>query len=236
MKRTVGLFAITLAGPALTGCVMEGSGVLETRSFELPPFRAVVIGHGADLDVRIAPESTATITLDDNLFDALRVEVDDGTLRVEFAGGFSYTNVNLSAEVEVPSLRGLELSGDSWARARLEGEPRLRLDLSGASMVELEANAIDDLSVKLSGGSVASVQRGRLERLSVDASGGSRTLASTVLANHAEVSMSGGSRAELKVNQRVTGHLSGGSQLRLHGDLPVIDVERSGGSTVDIGP
>jgi hypothetical protein len=60
-----------------------------------------------------APEATATITLDDNLFDALRVEVDDGTLRVELAGGYSYTGVNLSAQVELPSLRGLELSSDS---------------------------------------------------------------------------------------------------------------------------
>jgi hypothetical protein len=212
---------------------MEGSGVLEARSYELPPFSAIAIGHGADLDVRTSTSTSTVIVLDDNLFDALRVEVENDTLRIELAPGTIYSGVNLSASIELPRLRGLELSGASTAWGHVQHEPRLDLELSGASVAEIEAETVDDLSLRLSGGSRAAVHRGEVGRIDVRGSGGSRAEAATVPAQRADVSLSGGSRAELWVERIVSGSLSGGSNLSLRGRPATIAVDRSGGSMVE---
>lgn len=228
------LLAVLAAGClpiCLAGSVVTGSGRLATREMDLKGFSRIEAGSAFVLDVAQAEDPSASITADDNLFDYLDVSVSGDTLHLGLRPGHSYQHVTMRAQIALPTLRGLQLSGASQASVSgLRSSEDLALDLSGASIMrgDLEAG---DLRVDESGAS----------RLELTGSGGSLELHSSGASSarlidlpvgDANVSLSGASSAELNASGLLNADLSGASRLEYTGSPTLGRAQTSGSSSI----
>ena len=140
-KRIVTLtLALTLAAMALWGvggCIgdsVTGSGDLTTESYNFSDFSRIEAHSGFELEVTRADTFSIEITADDNIHEYIEVEKSGDTLDIKLRGTRFYHSVTTRAEITLPDLYFLELSGGS------------RADITGFS-------SSYDFEVNMSGGS-----------------------------------------------------------------------------------
>jgi hypothetical protein len=144
MKRNQ--FILVCAAIALLLCTscflfptVEGSGFLMSSTYALSGFTKIEASN--TFKVRVVQDSTWAVTVisDDNLPEYLDVSQDYGCLKLGLKFGYNYYRTTLTAEIHMPALNGLGLSGASEARVEM-GFPYasdLNLSLSGASEAHL---------------------------------------------------------------------------------------------------
>jgi hypothetical protein len=238
MKRIGLLFcaAAVAAAGALTGCgllpVVTGSGVPATVAFDVGAFSNVGAMQGCN--VRIVHDTAASliVTVDDNLVEYLDVRhTGFDSVQIALKQGYMYAGTTFTAEVHVPSLAGLDLSGGSKAvvSAGFAAFPPA-VTLSGASTADLQGGSSATLSADLSGGSSLTAT-GSLGSCTLMLSGGSQALFLGCQTQAASLNMSGGSQCWMQIG---TGPLdvaaSGGSVLYYRGAPSLRIVALSGGS------
>jgi putative autotransporter adhesin-like protein len=233
MNRTVVLLAVVtvVAG----GCGLlgeEGSGTLVTRRFEVASeVDRVEIGDAFRATVRVgAATPSAKVTIDDNLLDRLRLEVDGHTLTIDLDG--RVRDATLRADVSVVGLRRLGASGAS--KVRLDGTVTddLTIEASGASEVEVGSIELDELVLDVSGASQVSAV-GSTGHLRADISGASRIALFDVEADEAQLDVSGASDADVTVLDRLEAEASGASSVRYRGEPDRVISDESGASSVE---
>jgi len=115
------------------------------------------VSHAFDVEVTSGDAYQVSITVDDNLWDYLDVRQTGQTVNIGLKRSHSYTNVHLEADVTMPELSGLILSGAS--RGDVSGfssaEP-LDIKLSGASSLNMDNLEAGNTKFELSGASKAS--------------------------------------------------------------------------------
>lgn len=217
---------------ASTGCiVIQASGPLVFENREVPAFTKVSVSDGVPVDITIGAASPVRVAADEDLQPRLVTEVRDGTLFVELENsGLFNSSQGLNVSFSTPHLTQLSLSGGSHVTARGIEEDRLDIDASGGSVLTLERLSLDAFVLDASDGSVVDAE-GTTRTIDLQAAGGSPIGLSALPAATAKVDASGGSPIELRVTDRITGSLTGGSILELTGN-PVVDVETSGGSSI----
>jgi hypothetical protein len=257
MKKNILLLCAAVA-LAAAGCsfypAVEGSGFPKTTTYNSIGFTKLAVQY--PFKVRIVPDAafSVAVTCDDNIVPYLIVEKGTDTLRVSLLDGYNYRNVILAAEVHMPALAGVSLSGA--AEARMDGgfasAAPLSVTLSGASAVDIAALSCGAFSADISGASTFSAQSFSSSSLSAVVSGGSTISASGTTAGetlavsgastvhfqsltgtHAGVNLSGASRAYINVgNGPITLTASGLSTLYYTGNPTFTINELSGGSTI----
>jgi hypothetical protein len=163
-----------LAVPLLAGCGLvsiTGSGNVVTQEEAITGFDKVDISQGFTVDIIQGDAFSVVIRIDDNLVQYLEVVKQGSTLKIGLKPGRSWRSGTLKAEVTMPELTGLDLSGGSHATVSGSGGD-VTIDASGGSGANLSAFAVVNANVKASGGSQVTVNvKGRLV---ADASGGSK--------------------------------------------------------------
>ncbi len=128
---------------------IDGSGKLETRSFDLDGFTGYEMNGSLDTRIRVGGDHQVTITLDDNLFDNLEIEVEGGTLVVEWDESCD-PHRKAVVEITMPKLESLELNGAGDLDVdRFRGD-ELDILLRGAGDLEVEGE-VDRLDVTVMG-------------------------------------------------------------------------------------
>jgi hypothetical protein len=110
-------------------CIIEnvnrviGSSELETKEFDFKDFTAIEFGTALNVTFRdsdtfkvnISQSDSyrVSITANQNLFDYLVVTDNGGTLRIDLKSFQRYYRVMLEAQVTMPAISGLQLSGAS---------------------------------------------------------------------------------------------------------------------------
>lgn len=196
----------------LPGCVFDGSGRLETRSFALSDFDAIETDMVIQVDVVRSDTFAVAITADDNLWGRLDVSREGKTLRIKLPSDRFYSGVTAHAVVWMPALASIDASGSSYAHFSGFDSQSLDLHASGNSTIEGDANA---------------------ETVSLDLSGNSRATLAGMHAGSALVSLSGSSSATLSVERTLDYDLSGGSHLYYSGNPQIGKHEASGGSSAE---
>ncbi|MBZ4418629.1 head GIN domain-containing protein [Myxococcus sp. RHSTA-1-4] len=231
---------LSLLVTLLTGCGphLTGSGNVIAEERETSDFVAVEIEDGIEATIVVDPTQARKVRLtgDDNLVERLRTEVaGDDTLRIHFprqeVAGWTSDNP-LRAEVTVPDLKSLQVSGGSTLD--LSGtlsSPSFSLEASGGSRVRGRELDAESLRLELSGGSEAALE-GYAYRVTSTLSGGSRLLARGLSSEEASMNSSGGSTNVLQVSDTLTVTASGGSTVTIIGRPTVRSEELSGGSTL----
>jgi hypothetical protein len=196
-------------GPSLSDVAATGSGKLVSRSFNLSGFSKIDASHSAQVEVTRGDAYSVSVQVDDNLESRLEVSVTGDTLHIGLKNG-AYNNVTLKAQVTMPRLTGVTLSGASTLRGELAGE-QLVASLSGASQARLTGTAGD---------------------VKVEASGASQALLGDLAATNVEENESGASHVEVQANGSVTGEASGASTVTVSGSPTSVNVQTSGASQV----
>jgi len=191
---------------------IEGSRNLITKTMDFSDFTTVDVGGGFRVEITQSSSYSIRITADNNTFDYIDVFKTDNSLNIGLKGGYSYRGVTLKAEITMPDLYAVTLSGGTQGAAKeFTSTHEFNLVLSGGSSLELE---------------------GATSNLNLVATGGSRSDLSEFPVHNVNVVLSGGSQAIINLSGTLDADLSGGSQLQYIGTPTLGDISTSGGSTI----
>jgi hypothetical protein len=153
---------------------VTGSGNLISREVALSGFDQVEAGLTFDVTIHQGENFSVVLTSDNNFIEYIQVEQSGRTISFGFKPGYAYdySGVTLRADVTLPDLTELRLSGNG--HAKLNGFKDVKgfvAELSGSSFLEGELNAAK-ASFNLSG-STYTKMIGSAENLRIDACGNS---------------------------------------------------------------
>jgi hypothetical protein len=237
MLKSRMLVVLPLAIVLLAGCAqvtITGSGAIVNQEETITGFDRVEASHGFQVDLRQGDAFGVTIRVDDNVVEHLEVTKKGDTLRIGLKRNRSYTlnNTTLEAEVTMPELTGLKLSGGSHATiSGFTSAADFDADLSGGSHLRGDIEA-GDAHFDLSGGSHLTLS-GSAQDLKLDASGGGQIDLSAFSVVDANVELSGGARATVNPSGTLDVDASGGSHVTYVGNPTLGKIDTSGGSSVE---
>ncbi len=246
-KALVGLAAIAAATVFLSGCCawggrvstgvggvprerITGSFKMASQDYDLDGFTGVEAMSAFAVEIVPSDQYEVKVTANENVLDHVEVQVEGDVLKFSLPSGYTFTNIRLTAEVGMPELALVKLSGAS--RATLKGKwktERFEARLSGASNMKGDVTA-DEMLLNVSGSSRIELD-GAAARLEAESSGASALELGGLEAVAAQINLSGASRGTLDVTDRLDAHLSGASRLE-YGGSPVVNSDVSGGSTL----
>lgn len=253
----LGLITAIILSLFCGGCrvfgVLSGSGQPLAQTFALQDFNRVSAGHTFDVDITRADTYSVKVTIDDNLTEFLEVVREGETLVLRLEPGYRYTSINLKAEITMPRLRQVSLSGASRADiAGFAADDDLRLEVSGASQAELAGLSTGALNFQISGASRVTGEvlaegnalfnvsgasqltlNGRVRDIEAEASGASTLELLDFPARDVNVEVSGASTVRVNLDGRLSGSLSGVSRLFYDGAPAQLNINTSGGSSVN---
>lgn len=249
------LAAIVLLVPAI-GCrnfpIIVGSGPVTTQDFQLSGFNEVQISSAFGAEIQPSSEYSVSVTASENLFQYMDIRKDGNTLIVAMKPGISWNTGRPMANITMPELRSINLSGAVKATTgNFNSTNPLRIGVSGASSLDVGSFTAGDTSVDVSGASRVSGElqaantqfevsgastvelAGTSTRGTMNVSGGSRLRMSNFTVNEAAVEASGASRAELTVNYKLDIELSGASALDYYGNPAIGKISTTGASSLN---
>jgi hypothetical protein len=225
-----------LAAVLIAGCAqvnITGSGNVINQEEMLSDFDAIDISHSFSVDITQGDNYSVVIRIDDNLVEYLDVAKAGSTLRIRFEPTRSYNifDATMEAEITMPELVGLDLSGNSEARVTefVSARP-FTVDLSGNSNLRGDIQA-GDLRLDASGNSGVTLS-GSGGEISVDASGSSVVDLAEFLGVNGDVGASGASTVTVNLSGRLDADASGSSDIYYLGNPELGNIDTSGTSSV----
>jgi hypothetical protein len=225
------LIAILLVGCAQV--TLTGSGNVVTQEEAITGFDKVDISNSFSVDISQGEDFSVVIRVDDNLVDRLNVVKQGSTLKIglEPMQSFTIFDATMEAEVTMPELVGLDLSGNSDAQlSGFESSNSLVVDLSGNSALRGDIQA-GDSSFDVSGNSSAALS-GSAGDVSISASGSSEVDLTDFPASNGSVDTSGASTVTVNLGGRLDADASGSSDIYYLGDPDLGRIDTSGSSTI----
>jgi hypothetical protein len=189
-----------------------GSGHLQTQQFNIADFTAVSASNGFTIQITQGNSYSISVTIDDNLQQYLEVYKSGSTLYVGLKPGIGYQTTQLKAEITMPDLQNIQLSGGTTATA---------------GNFNVTTNFVADLS----GGSRLTMT-GQGEDLTIRGSGGANINLTDFSVHNATVDLSGGTQCVVNLDGRLDATLSGGSQLHYKGNPTLGRIDTSGGASI----
>jgi hypothetical protein len=174
----------------------EGSGVLATRSRNVPSFNRLDLAGANRLTVRVGERTSVVVRGDDNLLGHVTTRVRDDTLAIGSVGDIR-TKAPMSVVVGVPSLDSLTLSGSGIIVAENVSGRRLAIALPGTGVVHVS---------------------GTVTRLRVTLDGAGDAQLRALTAREAHASIAGSGRIALHVTRSLVGSVSGSGAITYRGD------------------
>lgn len=234
--RVLAAFGILAGALAVAGCMgiplnfTAGSGKTVTTDFDFQDFDAVETSNAFTIAIQQGQTYAVRVTVDDNIQDKLIVEKRGNTLVIALRTG-AYTTLTLHAEITMPELTSLKLSGaSSAALAGFSGAQNFEGVLSGASTITGDISATST-RLDLLGASRVTL-RGQGESLDAKVSGASKLNLGDLVVQTATVNLSGASSALINASQAVDATASGASTVEYIGNPAKVRESSSGASSV----
>ena len=237
MKKLI-VFALFSLGTImlLGGCVALGghhvaTGSVTTRTFQVDDFTAFNTGGNRDVVFRQGETSSVTITMQESLFDVLRIDVRSGTLDIGFDGSVSGANRQRVYVYASRPLQAVTLSGSVSATANdaaiFANDVTVAISGSGSVNFSLDVTQLDITS----SGSSSLEFSGYADTVDIQRSGTGSISAFDLTARNVSISRSGSSRVDISVSDDLTVNSSGSGQIRYRGN-PGVSIRSSGSGTV----
>lgn len=197
----------------LSGGQPVSSGTSVERSFDLKGFSGVSASGAWDITVRRGTSYSVVVNVPDTMTKRLDIFARGQILHVGLKPGAVEARQRMTAEITMPSLKSLQLSGAN------------RASFSGFSGTRLE--------VKCSGAAAVTGSGGSYEDLRISGSGASAVKFRDLPAVNADVRLSGAGKAELTMQGGVlSGELSGAGNVAYWGSVSRVNVGTSGIASV----
>ena len=173
MKRTATIIlgVLVVISVGCTQLTVTGSGNVVTQEMAITGFDKVDISQGFQVAVSQGDQFSVVVRIDDNFEEYLQVGKEGSTLKIGLEQNRIYSDATLQAEITMPELTGLEMSGGSHVSVSGSGAD-ISIDASGGSGADLASFSVVNANVDASGGSQVTVNVSGT--LNVDASGGSQ--------------------------------------------------------------
>ncbi|MBC8425944.1 DUF2807 domain-containing protein [bacterium] len=165
--------ALVVASAAVAGVhwhdAIEGSGDMETRAYDLKDFQVIELTGALDIEVVFGDKQSVEVTLDDNLFENLEIDVKGKTLVIGWAEEcdpdadsrvaialrrLDAVTIKGAGDIEIKGFKGDRFEYDLHGAGDLEidGETgELDITLNGAGGVEAEDLKARHVKVRLNG-------------------------------------------------------------------------------------
>lgn len=241
------------SGSSSGGDAVTGSAGKATKKYDSTGFTAVHAAQGASVVVQQGDTFAVSVTVNENLVQYLTVEVQSDTLQIGLDPSQKYRLADLSAEVTMPDLSGIDVTEAADVLAKgFMSKGDLTLKVSGAGQLSVEGMKAGNATLEVSeasrlGGRL--VLSGRLTMMASDAgkaiiSGASRTVGLTgtgasqvslkdFAAQTATVHLTGGSNATVRATKTVNVTLDGASTLHYYGPAKLGNTDVNGASQVN---
>jgi len=218
--------------PSISQESLTGTGNVVTREESIFDFDKVDISHSFEVDIKQGENFSVIIRVDDNLVEHLQVEKFGSTLKIGLKPDVSkVSNATLEAEITMPELTGLDISGASNASiSGFKSTKNLTVDLSGSSSLRGDIEA-GDTSFDLSGSSDVNLT-GSAGNLTLEASGSSDVDLSDFPVADAKIDASGASTVTVNASGTLNVAASGASDVFYLGNPSLGNIDASGASTV----
>ena len=228
---TIGCF-INISSPN----TITGSGNVVTIEKNFIDFTKIDIANAFKATITQGDSFSIVLRVDDNIENYLNAIKQGNTFKIYLDRGYSYQNVTLEADITLPDLEDLNLSGASEATIfNFDFEHAFEANLSGASIVITTMNT-GNVDLNLSGASLITLE-GDGEDLDINASGTSTSELDNFIAINADVVLSGASQATINISGILNANLSGASRLYYYGNPTMGNITITGGSTMqNLGP
>ena len=229
------LFVATLLIVSCTPAVkIVGSGNLVTDTPAIDGFTQIDASHTFKVTITRGSEFKVGIRADDNVMPLLDIKKSGDTLNLGFKDGDSYSlkNVTLEANVTMPKLNAIDLSGISRATfGGFESTDDFKARLSGAS--KLSGNLVcGDVNLQLSGASFAEL-RGSGKDLRVEVSGASSAILGKLATANGHIEASGASQVTADVRGTLNAEASGASKITYSGNPKIGSIKTSGAAKIE---
>lgn len=226
--------ACTVSGISFpTGDSITGSGDVVELDQDFSDFDSLEIRSAFDVDVNQGDEFSVVVRIDDNLVDYLDLRQTGDEVKIGLEDrNYNYDAITLEAEVTLPVLSAIDLSGAS--RAVLDGlssNSDFLADISGASRLLGEISA-GDCRFDVSGAGSADLS-GSGSSLDIDASGGSSVDLADFAVGDASVRASGASTVVVNVNGALDVNASSASRVEYLGNPTLGSIELSSAATIE---
>ena len=248
------MFGASMAGASGVG--EEGSGNLVTERLALSGFTGIEVGGSWQVTVRPGPYDVQ-VTVDDNVVDEVRVEVRGDALHVGLRPQLRLRRVTLRAQVTMPALDAVGVSGSADGTFADFESPSLRLSVTGSGDVEGSGISVGFLDAGVSGSGDITLEGCASESADVSITGSGditlRGAADDQPAGALTLQISGSGRADLGGcafasadvgitgsgsgtltlgGGDLTGSISGSGEVRYRGSPARMDVRTSGSGRV----
>ena len=128
---------------------VNGSGVARTETRTVTAFSKIDLVGSPDVDVTVGPETSVSVTTDDNILPLIETTVSGDTLKIDSKGSFN-TRIGPTVKITAPSLDGVTISGSgNISVTGLKGEV-LEAHITGSGNITLTGD-VDRLSAKITG-------------------------------------------------------------------------------------
>jgi len=230
-KNTLFLMFILVFSFLIMACcnVIKGSGKIETKSYDLKDFVEVEISNQFEVDIIKADTFKVEIKADDNVFNHLDVSVIGNKLRLRSANDTKFINCTLKAQVNMPTIESLDVSGISKCEfvefkadnfiAKVLGASTIKGSIS-ATNVELNAEGASKIEIK-----------GNAENVNIESFGASTIDIKDFYVKKAMIDISGASNTTISAEEEIKGKVSGASALYYYGN-PTVNVDATGASNI----
>ena len=259
MRKVIVLAILTLVlimAAVFSGCEEIAPGDVITEEKDFTDFTYVDVGSAFEVEITRSDSFSVIISADESLFDYVEVSKSGGTLKVYLNPRHIFTDFTLGAktlkaEITMPALYGLQISGASKGTITgFKSSEDFELVVSGASSLEtvdIEVGdaefevsgasrvtgnmTVDDAEFEVSGASTVELS-GLADNIVLEVSGASRVDLTDLPFDNGDVNLSGASEATVNVKGRLDIVASGASRLYFYGNPTLGITEVSGASTV----
>ncbi len=257
------LTILTVMAALLSACTLTPLGntgantandVTEVKDFT--NFNQLEVGSAFEVKITRSDNYSIVIIADESLIDLIEVTQDGDTVKIflnprHIFTDFTIGEKTLRAEITLPALQGLVLSGASTGTVSgfnstsnfdlvVSGASSLdkldmavgnaEFEISGASRVSGNLTA-GDLEIEVSGASSVELS-GQADNIDLQVSGASRVDLTDIPVRDADITLSGASEATVNVSGALDIELSGASRLFFYGNPVMGDTDVSGASTI----
>ena len=208
-------------------------GELISEEMQFNDFIAVDVSSAFEVEITQSSSYRILITADEKIFDNIEVTKTGNILSIGLEPGIVISLSSLKAEITMPNLVELALSGAS--RGTIEGfssSESFVVGLSGASRLDMQDINVGDIEVELSGASTL-IAEGSGGNLVSIVSGASRLDLTDFPIDNSDLSISGASQVTVNLVGTLNAVVGGASTLYYIGEPTMGDIDISGDSSID---
>ncbi|MHC0445053.1 head GIN domain-containing protein [Flavobacterium sp. 3-218] len=236
MKKSILLlaFATLFVGSLNAQNKLQGNGKVVTETRTTGDYDGIKISGFFDVDLVAGKEGKITIKGEENLLSAIKVEVEDNSLKIYIE---KFTNIRTSSgkniQITVPFEKISELSlagsGDIQSKDVIKNEKFL-VKLSGSGNFTLPVDT-NNLELNVSGSGNVRL-KGTADNFSAKLSGSGGIDAADLKSKNVEANVSGSGNSKVACDESLTARVSGSGNIRYVGNPEKRDVKVSGSGSI----